>query len=143
MPLRKVLQDLLRVVLEEVDRNPEFGQRLEAVLKLSEAAGQPVSSSTRWEYSDVKRGNRRTPAVLDPIDLARQGEETLRQRLVELSLEQLKDVVADYGMDPGKLVMKWRAADRIVDRIVEVSLARARKGEAFMAPEAEGDGSQP
>ena len=44
------------------------------------------------------------------------------------TLEELKEVVADYGMDPGKLVMKWKNVDRIVDRIVELSLARAQKG---------------
>jgi hypothetical protein len=46
----------------------------------------------------------------------------------------LRDVVADYGMDPGKLVMKWRDADRIVDRIVEVARGRAQKGSAFLPP---------
>ena len=44
------------------------------------------------------------------------------------TLEEVKEVVADYGMDPGKLVMKWKNVDRIVDRIVELSLARAQKG---------------
>jgi hypothetical protein len=69
---------------------------------------------------------------LHPIDAARQGEETLRQRLAVLSLEQLKDVVADYGMDPGKLVMKWKTPERIINRIVEFSLARAVKGGVFL-----------
>jgi len=46
-------------------------------------------------------------------------------------LEQLKDIVADYGMDPGKLVMKWKSSDKVIDRIVEISLARAQKGDAF------------
>jgi hypothetical protein len=47
-------------------------------------------------------------------------------------LEQLKDIVADYGMGPGKLVMKWKTPDRIIGRIVELSLARAVKGDVFL-----------
>jgi hypothetical protein len=72
------------------------------------SAGTPAPSVRKTRDG----GNRRTPAVLDPIDAARQGEEALRQRLAALSLEQLKDVVADYGMDPGKLVMKWKTPQR-------------------------------
>jgi hypothetical protein len=75
---------------------------------------------------------RRAPPVLDPIALARQGEGLLRERLAALDVEQLKDVVADYGMDQGKLVMKWKTPERIIERIVEFSLARAVKGDVFL-----------
>jgi hypothetical protein len=75
--------------------------------------------------------NRRPVARFDPVDLALQGESAVRNRLAELSLDQLKDIVADYGMDPGKLVMKWKSSQKIIDRIVEISLARAQKGDAF------------
>ncbi|EPX78861.1 hypothetical protein Salmuc_04444 [Salipiger mucosus DSM 16094] len=56
----------------------------------------------------------------------------MRSKLEPLTLEQLKDIVAEYGMDPGKLVMKWKTADRVIDRIVEYSVARAKKGKAFL-----------
>jgi hypothetical protein len=65
--------------------------------------------------------------------VARQGEEALRQGLAALSLEQLKDVVADYGMDPGKLVMKWKTPLRIIDRIVEFSSPLAADDDAHSA----------
>ncbi len=78
-----------------------------------------------------RRGGRRTPAVLDPIALAAEGEPALRGRLENLDLERLLDIVAQFGMDPGKLVMKWRDPERVIDRIVELSLARATKGDAF------------
>jgi hypothetical protein len=55
----------------------------------------------------------------------------LRARLAGLSIEQLRDIVAEHGMDPGKLVIKWKSADRIIDGIVEMSMARAQKGDAF------------
>ncbi len=70
--------------------------------------------------------------MLDPIELARHGDAVLRARLAELNLEQLKDIVADYGMDTGRLVLKWKTPERIINRIVEVSIGRARKGEGFL-----------
>ena len=77
------------------------------------------------------KGGRRTPAVLDPVELARQGEDVLRAQLNMLNREQLRDVVAQYGMDPGRLVMKWKDTNRVMDRIVELALTRATKGDAF------------
>lgn len=51
--------------------------------------------------------------------------------MAALSIEQLRDIVAEQGLDPGKLVLKWKSTDRIIDRIVEISIARAQKGDAF------------
>jgi hypothetical protein len=124
MKLKKTLQDLIRVIAEEAERNPEFARRIEETIGLEPCA--PKIQSPR-------AAKRRAPPILDPVDLARQGEAALRARLAELTLDQLKDIVADYGMDPGKLVMKWKTPDRVVERIIEVSMGRAKKGEAFLA----------
>jgi hypothetical protein len=124
MSIKKTLNELVRTVANEAERNPEFARRLQEALGILEKPRRPALS---------RASHRRAPAALDPVELARQGEATLRARLAELDLEQLKDVVADYGMDPGKLVLKWKTADRIIDRIVEVSIGRARKGEGFLS----------
>jgi len=129
MTLKKALRDAVKVILEEVERNPEFAERLEAALGLA----RPRKAVRRKASGDgTRRGNRRAPAVFDPVALAREGEDVLRARLGELSVEQLKDIVADYGMDAAKLVMKWKSPDRIIDRIVDVSIGRAKKGDAFL-----------
>lgn len=124
MSLKATLNALVRAIAEEAERNPDFASRIEEVLGLKEQASRPRGT---------RGARRRVPAVLDPVQLARQGEPTLRARLGELNLEQLKDVVAEYGMDPGKLVLKWKTPARIIDRIVEVSIGRARKGEGFLS----------
>ena len=49
-------------------------------------------------------------------------------------MEELRDIVAEYGMDPGRLVMKWTTPERVINRIVEMSVARAHKGNAFRKP---------
>jgi hypothetical protein len=125
MQVKKTLQGVLNVVLAEAKQNPEFAHRLE------EALG---AKQNRREPRGAKRpAHRRASPVLDPIEVSREGELTLRSRLRELTVEQLKDIVADHGMDPGKLAMKWKDPDRLIDRIVEYSLARAKKGDVFLA----------
>lgn len=126
MNVKDVLTSLLKVVVEEAQQNPRFQARLEAVL-----GGQRVLEPKRSDKAAKLKGGRRTPAVLDPVDLARKDVAALRSRLSELPLDRLLDIVAEYGMDPGKLVMKWKTKDRVVDRIVEVAEARATKGDAF------------
>lgn len=140
MKVRKILADLARAVADEAERNPDFAERIADALKLTNApprgrsiADHLAAALTRAEqkFERSRAKNRRPAALLDPVAIAREGEQTLRSRLAELSLDQLRDVVADQGMDPGKLVMKWKTPDRVIDRIVEISLARAQKGDAF------------
>lgn len=145
MNIRKLLTALVREVADEADRNPAFRQRVEQVLGVIVASPQvaatPRASSKNEEPK--RPSNRRAPAVLDPVQLARQGEDMLRAALGKLDIEQLRDVVADYGMDTGKLVIKWRTPDRIIDRIVEVSRQRAHKGSAFRDSPSENAQDQP
>jgi hypothetical protein len=140
-----MLTSLIRVVIEEAERNPDFESRIRDALgnigkATSEASKTSKGESLNQELSGVgasnisggrRASNRRPQALLDPVRFAREGEQVLRAELSKLNLGQLLDIVADYGMDPGKLVMKWKAPDRVIERIVEVSLSRAHKGDAF------------
>ena len=132
MTLRTVLRNFVKVVSDEADRNPDFAEQLRIVFE----SNTPRPSKRRSAASTTgSRGtrpaNRRPPAILDPVALVAHGEESLRTELAPLTLDQLKDIVADYGMDRDRLVMKWRTASRVIDRIVEVSISRAQKGDAF------------
>lgn len=51
--------------------------------------------------------------------------------LSPLTEKELKDIVADYGMDPSKLAMKWRDKERLIQLILDTSFRRASKGDAF------------
>ena len=133
MRLRKALSELARAVADEAERNPNFGNRIAVALGLSPTTTVGAGVQTPGAIVRPRPRNRRSSPILDPIEVARQGEGTLREQLKPLSVEQLKDIVAAFGMDPGKLVMKWKTGDRIIDRIVEVSLSRAQKGNAFRA----------
>ena len=125
MKLRTKLLDFAKAVADAADRDPDLASRL------TEIFGAAPAIPKRAEPAAGRAKNRRPPAALDPVAVVGDGEDMLRSQLSGLSLEQLRDVVAEYGMDQGKLVMKWKDPARVTDRIVEIALARAQKGHAF------------
>ncbi|HCF29768.1 MAG TPA: hypothetical protein DEV81_21775 [Cyanobacteria bacterium UBA11049] len=79
-----------------------------------------------------KRRSHRSPAILDPFLIQEiEGNNELQQRLEELELEQLKDIIAEYGIDSSRRAMTWKKPERLVEMIVKTVNARARKGDAF------------
>lgn len=125
--LKKKLADLFKAIETEAEANPSFKKALYEVFELV-----PQPNQLEKGRGPGRASNRRSPALVDPIELARSDEATLRAALATLSVEQLKDIIAAYGMDQAKLAMKWKDADRIIAHIVEFSLARAKKGDVFM-----------
>ena len=138
MRLRDTLNRLARVVIEEAERNPTFEAALVDALGAPLTKRSPPKTdvpAAQVSHADAKRGkNRRPLAALDPIQVVRDGVPVLRDALEKLTLDQLRDIVAEYGMDPGRLVIKWNTPERVIDRIVEMSVARAHKGSAFRKP---------
>jgi len=113
----KKLRELFGIIADEANTNPDFAAKLARVF------GNETTARGR---------GRRSPAIIDPIALYQsETEEGLRLKLKELTLEQLRDIVSEYGMDKSQLVMKWTKAQRIVDHIVATAATRARKGDAF------------
>lgn len=131
MKVRPALLALARAIADECDQNAPFRKRVEEALAQGVKKGTEAPRDRRAK--SAVRPHRRTPAVLDPVSLARTGEDVLRRRLGELEIEQLKDIVAEFGMDPSKLVMKWKDRERIAEHIIETSMTRASKGDAFRA----------
>lgn len=122
MSLQHKLRALVDIVLEEAGHNPAFAEKLTVLL----GEARPT------EKIAGKRTGRRTPAILDPFAIMQeQGELSLREALRKLDLEQLRDIIAEYGMDPAKLAMKWKAADRVIDLVVSTAALRLTKGDAF------------
>ncbi len=121
----EALRALFDEILREAAGNPRFGTRLADVL--SEA----VKSSPATEKP--RRRGRRAPGALDPLEVYSEGEAELRRRLEKLDIEQLKDIVAQHGMDSSKLATKWKNAGRLINLIVTTVQARVSKGDAFRA----------
>jgi hypothetical protein len=121
MKLEQRLQRLFSVLIEAVKRDPALAEQVEAALGIIERQASPPA----------ERRNRRSPAPLDPYAEYAHGEEALLSKLRNLDIETLKDVVAQFGMDRSKLVMKWKTPDRIIEHIIATVRARAQQGDAF------------
>lgn len=125
MTLKKRLKKVFDEILAEIESNDSLAER---ILLALDSEGNNSKRST----NSKKKSRRRTAAVLDPISILEiEGENSLRSRLISLDIEQLKDIVAEYGMDQAKLVMKWSATERIIEHIVSTAVIRSKKGDAF------------
>jgi hypothetical protein len=122
---RPVLIALARAIADECDINAPFRSKVEAILQPKREQRKPKDRIA------MPRRGRRAPAALDPVAVVQEGFWVLRERLERLDLEQLKDIVAHYGMDPSKLVMKWKDRERVIERILDISQTRSTKGDAF------------
>lgn len=127
--LASAIGRVVAVVVEEARGNPRFADAL------TDALGRSPGAPPGEGRVGRPRGARRTPGPWDPFAVyAEHGEAVLRERLEGLELEQLRNVVAEHGMDTDRLAMKWRDPDRVVNRIVERVVARAAKGDGFRPP---------
>ena len=128
--LARTLARLVTAVASEAERSARLARALYAAIAVPESR----------EADLPKRPHRRAPGVLDPFAVfSETGEDGLRRRLGELSLDQLRDLVAEHGMDSDRLAMRWKDPARVIDRIVERVATRRAKGSAFRAPTALAD----
>jgi hypothetical protein len=145
MNVAQQLRRLFDAVVAEAERSPAFARRLEEALTAMAPSASPTATpgtpatmptptpSDAPAAVAKRRGGRRPAGALDPFVVYQAGEGMLRARLSELTLDQLKDVVAEHGMDPSKLAMKWKKPERLVDLIVATVRERLEKGDAFRA----------
>ena len=133
MELREALQNFAKVAADEAERNPDFERRLRKALGITESAILPISGNAAASSAPVapRRRGRRAPALLNPLELVCDGEQALRDQLVPLTVDQLKDIVAGHGMDPSKKVMRWKSHERITNHIVQMAIDRSQKGDVF------------
>jgi hypothetical protein len=109
-------QRLIDQAVAEAARDPDFGRALRRAV----------------DNAMPKKRSRRQPAVINVFAVyGRRGETELREALAHLTVDQLKDVVAQHRMDRSQLAMKWRTPERLIELIVAQTINRAHKGEAF------------
>jgi hypothetical protein len=127
-PRAAALAKVVKVLIDEAVRTPRFANSLTAALNAVDSS--PLKASPAPAKRTPSR--RRAPGVIDPFALYGEiGESGLRDRLGALELEQLRDIIAEHGMDHDRLAMKWKTKARVIDRIVDKVSARTAKGSAF------------
>lgn len=107
---------------------------LTRALATSRAAPRKAAASVT-RAPEVARGGRRTAvpqrpyAILDPFATYPQGEGVLRAELGALSTDQLRNIVAAFGISSPE-TSATRTAAELQDEIVAAARARVRRSEA-------------
>jgi len=136
------LAGIATAVLTEASRNQTLRAALRHAIRTELGSQTPVAlraerptgavTTPGGGHSGSRRTNRRKPGPWDPFVVFDDiGADGLRERLSRLDLEQLRDILAEHGMDADKLAMKWKDPQRVIGRIVERVEDRAGKGSAF------------
>ncbi|MGW6694925.1 hypothetical protein ACWF62_14255 [Rhodococcus sp. NPDC054953] len=122
----EALSRLVHVIAAEAARTPRFAKALADAL-----GGAPTPVQPRAAAKPAAR-SKRARGLLDPFAVFEtSGEPGLRARLSTLTVDQLKDIVAEQGMNHDGAAMRWKTASRLVDRIVERVQARSTKGDVL------------
>jgi hypothetical protein len=140
--LAATLSRLTAAVADAAARDRELAASLHQALSVTQNSSVGESTGRRRAggraggrgstATGVRRPGRRAPGPLDPFEVyAERGEDGLRAALRELELEQLRDIVAEHGMDHDRLAMKWKDPARVIDRVMDKVAARTAKGSAF------------
>lgn len=119
------IEPLFGLIVDEAERNEDFAEELSKIF-----INGASEKNNKVNTGEKRASNRRDKAVIDPIKLA-ENDELSVEVLASLSEKELKDIVADYGMDSSKLAMKWKDKDRLIQLILDTSIRRASKGNAF------------
>jgi hypothetical protein len=148
MSLNKTLDRLFDEIRREAKRNPEFADRLDAVLRLhesrrevSEETVQQVAAEAPAPSKPKKSAPSATPirvpsppivATVPPLNPAgvykRDGEDALVSALGGLDLGSLRALVAEHNLDPGGLTGAL-TRDELATHVVAQAKKRAERDE--------------
>ena len=112
--------------LDKYKQDLEFARTIDVLFQTLSETDAKIPPRGKQQRS------RRNPGILDPFDLYKQGGEAgVQQELERLEVEQLKDIIAEHGMDSSRKAMTWKKPERLVELIVQTVSRRARRGDAF------------
>ncbi|MGW0038017.1 hypothetical protein [Gordonia sp. NPDC003376] len=133
----QLIAGLTKVIIEEADRSSRFAAALTGVIEAlrptdgAVVAVAPAPAPRKRAAAPRKRVERQ-PGAFDPFVVYREsGAPGLNSRLGELTVDQLRDIIAEQELDTRKETGRKRKAEVIVEWIVERVEASENKGSVF------------
>lgn len=121
--LIRMLRDLVDLLSEEANRNPDFAARLETVL-------QPLPGRVSTQ------GKRRSgkPSELPDIhtEWNRRDEIDFKHWLRDQPMPVLRALIRQHDFDPAHRTSKWKDAEKLAGHIAESLRARLARGSSFL-----------
>lgn len=124
MEMEKLLKEFCEVIIEEINKNEEFSNKVKKILV----------ENIKIEKDKLKKKKKvlsEKDILINPYEILLEGTEVLENKISKLELQDLKNIVEYYSMDPSKSFKRWRKKERFINLILEVSILRANKGNAF------------
>lgn len=121
--LIKLLRDLVDVLAQESDRNPEFAARVDAIL--NDLPSKPA-----------KKPQRRSAVGLLPdihAEWSLRGEIDFRLWLRDQPVQTLRMLIREHHFDQTRRSVKWKEAEKLAEFISDSLRARLARGSAFMS----------
>ena len=118
--MEKKLKEIFKIILDEVESNEEFKNKIYKVLEN--------------EKSTVKKKSKKKVVIepkLNPQKVILEGESNLVDKLTSLEISDLKDIIKFYEMDNTNSSSRWKKKDRLINYIVDVTKSRVGRGNAF------------
>ncbi|MBI1955874.1 MAG: hypothetical protein HYS38_05725 [Acidobacteria bacterium] len=125
-----MLNGLVKLLKEEIDRNPDFADRLEALLS-------PVPRSKIVRRQLTKAGPKDVPDAY--AEFASRGESEFRLWLRDQSNDVLHSLIWHHDLDATRRSAKWKDPEKLSAFITDKIRSRLARGSGFLTS---GDQSQ-
>ncbi|AZZ81229.1 hypothetical protein [Gordonia alkanivorans] len=132
----QLIAGLVTVIIAEAERSSRFASALTGVVDALRPVdialdGAPVEAPRKRAAAPKKQVTRQ-PGAFDPFVVYREGGgQELSARLGELTLDQLRDIIAEQELDTRKETSRKRKPEVLVSWIVERVEASENKGSVF------------
>lgn len=132
-----LLTKLFQVIADEAVRTPRFATAVTAALAVAAddvggSEGRVVPKKLTRQRATPAKKVARQPGMFDPFEVLKvSGEEELFEKLSQLTVDQLRDIIAEQEIDTRKEAARKRSAGPIVVWTVERVKALASKGSVF------------
>ena len=121
MDSEKILRGIFELVICEAKNNHEFSKKLNDILNIKNEENKKVKGIRR----------KKEKALVNPFDMLEKGQDEFENCLSKFSINQLKDIIFEYDLDPTKKTSKWKKEEKFMHHIIEMTTKRENKGNAF------------
>jgi hypothetical protein len=118
-----ILNNLVKLLSDEVGRNPEFANRLSSILAPTPAAKMPTKTDKLWpmELPDVYS------------ELQSRGEVDFRLWLRDQPVSVLYALIRRHDLDASRRSSKWKDPEKLSAFIAEQIRSRLARGSGFLS----------
>ncbi len=100
----------------------------EAATDLADAFESDDKATAEDEWNETAPSE-----LFNPIEIyLRDGPEALRKRLEIMELEELRSLIREHHLDRTNKSLKWKNREKVIEKILERTEARATKGDIFL-----------